>query len=674
MAKRQKRGASAGQLSAVQARLLAKMDTVAAIAAVKADTLANPKTGPSATLESGSKGTLSSRSPGTLSSGSYGTLSSGSFGTLAMAGESVEVSVRRANPKDLHELTGGLLAARQNMDAKNRFQVTIDCVETAGLLKELGRAAERLTETKIIAAVPPADLFKLAGRSDVNRIEASVLVPPKLNVAHRKANLVSASGQRLTDRTGAGVLVGIVDTGIDGGHRDFWSGNRPRIVDYWDQTQANMPRFSAAAGAYISAGEARQCEDEHGHGTHVAGIAAGTGTGNAKYTGVAPEADLAIVKTSFQSADIARAVAHIFRTATARQQPCVVNLSLGGHWGGHDGSTLTERVIDELCDRPGRVVVAAAGNEGSDRVHASTVLRELPAGPGGRRRWTADFELHARIANGMLVGGALVQVWTQREDRLSVTLRSPLGDVFVVPERGFPRWANSFYTVEGVREESALSGDSATAFSIAVQPDTRLLDGWSIIVEELEPDSSAVGAVHAWIVDGGARFNNGFVRSHLVGMPATAFSAITVGSFGSHRDWPASTGGSQAAPETSLKPDDISYFSSRGPTRDGHTKPEIAAPGQWVVAALSSQAKDRVGKEMQLKGGKYAAMQGTSMAAPYVAGAVALLLQGEPNVTWAEVKRRLIKSAKQDSFSLSCWNEAWGYGKMDVERFLTINP
>lgn len=71
---------------------------------------------------------------------------------------------------------------------------------------------------------------------------------------------------------------------------------------------------------------------------------------------------------------------------------------------------------------------------------------------------------------------------------------------------------------------------------------------------------------------------------------------------------------------------------------------------------------------------EYAALQGTSMSAPYTTGVLALLLEKDPSIDWAEAKRRLIKSTRQDGFTTPCWNPRWGYGKLNVERLLTIEP
>lgn len=636
-----------GDLSEAQALALGKMDTLTAIAAVQGESLREL---------AGDR---------TTTGQAFEPLHSNSF-TLPMdAGMPAADALTVARGAALTGLKAGDLAAAQALDRAGRLQVIVDVQDATELLERWPDDAAALTPTKLVLAVPAEDLFALAEDAAVNRIEASVALTPQLDEAHRFSRLIGEDGSRLSALTGANVLVGIVDSGIDGSHVDFWDGARSRIVDYLDQTGGR--HVGATADGRIAPDEARGCTDEIGHGTHVAGIAAGNGAADARYAGVAPDADLAIVKTTLKSTDIARAVSHVFAVAERRSQPCVVNLSLGGHAGGHDGSTLTERVIDELCDGPGRIVVTAAGNAGSDRVHSSVQFSELAPGRSGKRRWVADLEVLARIERGKIVGSAFLQVWTQREDDLVVAIRTPLGELLRPAPMNRSTVRRDAYMLETWHEVSSFSGDTVTSFSLGVVPATRYLEGWSVIVEESAPGGARLGVAHAWIAGGGARFNASAVRSHLVGMPGTAFSAITVASYGARRSWPAA--GEVTMDAVNL--DDISYFSSRGPTRDGHNKPEIAAPGQWVVAPRSAQAA--LPDFMHVDGGPYAAMQGTSMAAPYVTGALALLLEREPMLTWAEAKRRLIKSARQDGFTRGAWNPAWGYGKLDVQRLLQVS-
>jgi subtilisin family serine protease len=182
--------------------------------------------------------------------------------------------------------------------------------------------------------------------------------------------------------------------------------------------------------------------------------------------------------------------------------------------------------------------------------------------------------------------------------------------------------------------------------------------------------------VHAWIRDGAeGGFATGATFEYLIGMPASAYSAVTVASYATRNQWNSRDPQNPTIHLEDLTLEALSTFSSPGPTRDGDTKPEVAAPGEWLLAPLS---KDALASELPLftrvAGMEYASLRGTSMSAPYVTGSLALLLQKDARIDWSEAKRRLIKSTRQDRHSSVCWNPRWGYGKLDVERLLTIEP
>lgn len=571
-------------------------------------------------------------------------------------------------------------ANRERMMKSDRVTVLVDCATPAdveALVKAEGGTAQVLAPATIKVAMPRTALGRLATLSSIRYVEASLRLKPHCDLAHASARLMNAQGARTVPQRGAGVLIGVIDTGIDTTHPAFMNGSKTRIVDYFDQTIGTAGR-SYTQTEIQNGTAAADSPDTIGHGTHVAGICAGNGGGSTTpdYAGVAPDADIAIVKTTFDSADIASAVARIFALADQSKKPCVVNLSLGGHIGGHDGTTVTERTIDQLCDQPGRVVVVSAGNEGDARLHAGTTMPRQQANPA---RWVADLELAPRAVEGQLMGLLWVQVWTLREDDVRVTLRSPNGELFE-PQLGSPSEIDrGKFAVSISREIAPYSGDSSYTFGVFTVPEPKWLKGWSVIVEE---DRAApargitVGSVHAWIAsDEMGRFNNGFARSNLVGMPGTAFSAITVASYATRKQWQSQDPATPNVVLTAVNLEDISYFSSPGPNRDSLNKPEIAAPGQWVISALSAQAnEEEMPPWLRLPGIPYCALQGTSMAAPYVTGAVALLLEKKRDLHWAEIKRRLIKTAAQDAFTFPCWNERWGFGKLDLERLLTVEP
>jgi subtilisin family serine protease len=543
--------------------------------------------------------------------------------------------------------------------------------------RSAGFEVKSVSSSTLVARGPRRGLVELAGQASVRYVEASLRLEPHCDLAHVSANLtVALDGRRRVPQTGKGVLVGLVDTGIDVGHPAFQGADgKTRVVDYLDQTTRPPTHYT---DAQLRGGRGGRSPDEIGHGTHVAGIAAGNGGGSSgnRYAGVAPEADLAVVKTTFGTASIAEGVAHLFTVAEQRGQPCVVNLSLGGHSGGHDGSSILERTIDTLCERSGRVVVASAGNEGDAAIHASTVL---PRGAATAARWVADIELEKQVVNNTLMGLLWVEVWTQHEDDLSVTLRSPNGELFRAPRGGHVQTDRGKFAVDASHQVARYSDDNVTSFGIFTVPQPEWMGGWSLIVEE-DRDGGRhgveVGAVHAWITsEEMGRFVRGAVRSHLVGMPGTAFSALTVASYATRREWKSADPQHPDVVLDAVNLEDVSYFSSPGPTREAQNKPDIAAPGQWLISALSGKATaDAMPLWLRLPDAPYAALQGTSMAAPYVTGAIALLLEKHPEMHWVEVRRRLVKSGKQDRFTTPCWNERWGFGKLDVEKLLTIEP
>ena len=554
--------------------------------------------------------------------------------------------------------------AEQRLTVDNRISVLVSADNAEALAHEIDEwndtEARLLSPSTVKVTVAPNTLTKLTYLEDVRYIEASVQLEPHCDLAHVSSNLYE-NQIRTVQQTGNGVLVGIVDSGIDTDHPAFKVNGRTRILYYHDQTTNQIYLADDINRGSVTS------HDDNGHGTHVAGIAAGNGEDGTPYAGVAPAADLAIVKTTYESADVAAAVQDIFGYADKRGQPCVVNLSLGGHHGAHDGSSIMERTIDELSG-PGRIVVASAGNSGSSRIHASTVL----AGGKGDR-WVADFELKPQLIDGLPGGNLLVQIWNQHEDKIHVYLRSPNGDIFSAPRQNTQEFSKSVFEVVASHQIASYSGDHETMFGIFTLAKPELLTGWSVIVEGVDVQ---VGTVHAWIVDAkmGA-FTTGNTQSHLVGMPGTAYSAITVASYATRRNWISADPKMPKVAQSGITLEDISYFSSPGPTRDGDTKPEIAAPGQYLIAPLSSYAPvSEFPAQMRMKDCQYAASQGTSMAAPYVTGAIALLLEKAPEIDWAEAKRRLIKSSRQDSFTSFGWNPKWGYGKIDIRRLLEVEP
>jgi subtilisin family serine protease len=198
----------------------------------------------------------------------------------------------------------------------------------------------------------------------------------------------------------------------------------------------------------------------------------------------------------------------------------------------------------------------------------------------------------------------------------------------------------------------------------------RLNHTWNI---RIHASSVVHGEVHAW-----AGTVNPSTSAHLfagsddrysIGMPATEERCLAVGSLVSRNQFDTAGG-----PMTStLALGQLSPFSSRGPTRYGALKPDVAAPGQFVTAALgagSELALDPVFVPRHHPSGRYITIQGTSMATPFVAGVVALLLQREPKLTPEDVQQRLRITARRDAQTGRVWDAGFGFGRLDVEALL----
>ncbi|ALC23517.1 S8 family serine peptidase [Streptomyces pristinaespiralis] len=491
-------------------------------------------------------------------------------------------------------------------------------------------------------------LDRLAGNPAVKRIAPAAQLRPCLHAAQARTG--TAAFRTGSGLTGRDVVVGVVDTGIDPRHPVFAG----RIERIWDQT---MPGSGVAEGGYgtefTGAGLATAAlsRDTEGHGTHVAGIAAGK-------EGVAPDARLVVVKTDFMDAHIIDGIQYVFRVADELGLPAVVNLSLGGHFDPHDGTDLMSQAIEEASG-PGRIVCCAAGNEGDDDIHARITV------PDGSTR---TVPCHPGILDGAPDVFAL-NGWYSGSDRFDIAMVSPSGastPFQAVRPSGSP--VSRHQLPEGTVELVTPGPDRANGdhnFFVGVEPTghgpATAPGGWRLVVRAREVTS---GVVDVWMLGSAdarpqAQFSGRAVHDALkIGSPGTASSAVTVAAFTSRTEWDDIDGITREA--SWLAAEDIASFSSEGPRRDGAPKPDIAAPGAMLVAALS---RDAVGVRREfMTDTKHVAMQGTSMAAPFVTGITALLLQRDPELGPAGLKDMLRADATVIGGTPGVFDPKWGHG------------
>ncbi len=512
----------------------------------------------------------------------------------------------------------------------------------------------------LLANIPRAQISALDDIPGLRRAEQPRRLHAKLDQARGAATRCDIAQTEHPGLRGQGVVVGIVDSGVDWRHQDFRNADGTTRLELFmhavNDAQTGTDTFTEFSEADLNAALAGNGQvpqgDLNGHGTHCCSIAAGNGRASTgrQFRGVAPQATLMGMRTdTLHDTHTIEGIRRIFEAAGDR--PAVVNLSLGTHMGPHDGTGALENVIARESG-PGRIVVVAAGNEASDRIHFQ-----------GQLTMGQDLDITFTIRDDV----QFLDVWIARGDEADVEVIDPAGNT-MVPD-------GSIQTLPGGQFRADLREDQFNRdvnLTLAVAGN-QLNRRWRL---RLTPTAVTQGVVHAWAQTRDAnRSRNIFMTTSsqrfTIGMPATEERAIAVGSFISRA---GTVPGAAAGP--GLGAGQVSPFSSRGPTRHGAQRPDIAAPGQHIVAALaanSSMASSPNLAARRLAGGQYISIQGTSMATPFVTGVIALMLQQEPGLYPEEIHQRLRATAQRDADTSTVWNPEFGYGKIDVQGLLNYD-
>jgi subtilisin family serine protease len=555
------------------------------------------------------------------------------------------------------------------------------------VLKANGIAIQSTYPTYVTAWVTLSQIPKIADLNEVTFIDAPQMIMPNndISLGTSGASLLHAGKVNNTVYKGDGVIVAIVDTGIDWDHPDFRNSadqTKSRILRIWDQTLTPISGEVSPTGFNYGVeytqnqinneidgspvGFVREV-DTNGHGTHVAGTAAGNGAALStfKYRGLAPNADLVIVKAgngSFTSTNIINSLTYLQNLATTLGKPIVVNMSLGGQSSAHDGTDPQEIAVDAFSNAaPGRVVVIAAGNDNGIDIHkqnsiassgSTSVSLVVPTASASTSTDVFQYTCYANDASA-----------------IHATITAPGGTSATVQANAYGGFSimGGLATVYFSNFIDAGSGDRQINVYLVRASTTASVSGtWTLTLNNATTNTLTIDG---WLNYKGNDFATTTVTSgdsnYLVATPGCANNAITVGSYMAKMDWSSANGTPYSYPSPSQQ-DNISSFSSIGPRRDNIQKPDITANGQAVVSCLSSDSGLTYNDPYMVVNGLYRVEQGTSMATPEVTGCVALLLQINKNATYSQIKTALKSTATKDAFTTAFDNNIWGSGKVDV--------
>jgi minor extracellular serine protease Vpr len=582
--------------------------------------------------------------------------------------------------------------------------IRIDGVETIGTfitvnddsdidaIKSLGAVINARVGDIIMAQVPVDKLVDVAQLASV--VSVNVARPMSINNDSARSATNTNLVQNITTGTGltkaykgAGVVVGVVDIGIDYNNPAFKDANgvsRVKRVYQPGDTTGTSPVIDGVAlhGSEYTTPEqiaALTTDDSiQTHGTHTTGTAAGSYMGNAFY-GMAPEADLVLCGCAEDLSDynIAMSVKYIFNYAESVGKPAVVNLSIGGHDGAHDGTSDLTKAINQMTGK-GKIISISAGNEGSEKLH---IYKKFTA---------SDSILQSLVIynnnKGAIYAEDYQAFWTRNTDyktppALQFIVLNTENDSILFVSKKFtesgtldPATDSEFNKYYKKKLEVTMGKSANGKFQIATKFNKQIArDPFYCIGIRYICDS--LTSADVWDLVHKLSFSNfGFPEytdgnSELsINDMATGDNTISVGAYNSRLDY-TNLYGTKFSIDANLG--DIADFSSYGPDVNGIARPEVLAPGQTLISPLNSCYPNipstcicdslAVGTKTYYWGN----MSGTSMAAPTVTGIIALWLQANPNLTPADIKNVLKNSCKTDFYVTSYPNKS-GYGKIDA--------
>lgn len=528
-------------------------------------------------------------------------------------------------------------------------------VRYTGNLSELLSDYEDITVVNLfsgfaILTIPQRYIESLSALPQITFIEQPKRLFFNINQA-RSASCINPLFYSPWNLSGKEILIGIVDSGITLTHPDFLNEDgTTRVLFLWDQTADGTPPAGYATGAEWSKEEIDSAlqnretitTDLSGHGTAVAGIAAGNGRASQnRYRGIAFDASLVIVKlgtpllNSFpRTTQLMQGVNYCIQKSLDLQMPLVLNLSFGNNYGSHDGTALLESYLNQVANIGKTTICIGSGNEASAALHASGIL-------------TNGKEENIMLSVGPYEPNLNIQIWKSYVDQFDISLRSPSGTIVgpfqqILGTQRFRIGQTSLFLYYG--EPNPYS--QAQEIYLEFLPINDYIDSgiWYI---NLIPRNIVTTTTnyHLWLPGGGVL--NGSTRflqptpDTTLTTPSTASVPITVGAYNSLLGTYAD-------------------FSGRGYTRTNQIKPDLVAPGVNITAPVAPDG--------------YGSFSGTSFATPIVSGSAALMMEwgiingNDPFLYGEKLKAYLLRGALPLAGETVYPSPRLGYGKLCLEN------
>lgn len=624
-----------------------------------------------------------------------------------------QVSLRTSDIIRLGDIVKTINTTDQKHKAAPASQSKVDIImryDSQSALDEIkSRGGEIIslvgTRTAIVRVAASA-AQKVAGADGVT----GAMLSTKLKHANDKALPASfvdlvQSGEGLDHGyDGAGIVVGLFDTGIDPNHINFTDAdgnNRVKVV-YSYPGSTSVPEIYDTP-AKISTYD---CDTRsESHGTHVLGIMAGSFTdsstdGAPDYRGIARGAEIAVACGDGYNAQILDGMERICKYAESQGKRCVLNLSFGDNVGPHDGSDEFTEALNDIAVKYNAIMCLAAGNE---REQAISIIKELPA---------SDPTLKTLLVKGDTeVGGNFqtygpIEIWTSDNTPFDVT--------FDIISRTAPDKSLYSFDVPDKKETYVVQGDNINQFLDNTGRMTLIKEGTEFHnlytnsfmggIKGLDPYNKRYYARLNVYIEGrtAATVSRNFVKVTVKGQSgqkifmycdgtymnfgnrnipgldipdgngtnsnmSSGKSTVAVGSYVT-----ANISGSGYRTSTVGEP---SYFSSYGETPDGRVMPVVCAPGQVIVSSRNSYMPTSSGyvtayplhySYLDKKSRKtyyWTTCAGTSQATPHMAGIAALWLQANPELTIDDILDVASRTA-----TLPETGKGWGNGKVDAWR------